>query len=188
MARVPAPVTILPPSAFVPPQPLSAGWPALPPVGSGPTTPFPYPASAPEAGHYSLSGFAGAESRIHTSTFSSWLIALLPLLQFGAIYLVFKTLAVELAPGMQWGVLAAPAAFSLLFANADRKKLDTLGARSPSIVLALIPPLYLFVRCFTAGRSSVAPLLIWLILQAGAAAGVYFLLPDLLAAGIKAIG
>jgi hypothetical protein len=104
------------------------------------------------------------------------------------VYVVFDVLGVTLAPGMQWGILAAPVAFSLLFANADRKKLTDLGASSPSIVFGLIPPLYLIVRCFTTGRSSVLPLVAWVVLQAGAAAGVYFLLPSVLAAAIRAIG
>jgi hypothetical protein len=110
------------------------------------------------------------------------------LLQFAAVYIVFRVLAVELFPGTQWGVLAAPAIFSLLFANADRKKLIELGSSAPSVVLAFIPPLYLIVRCFTTGRSSVLPLVVWIVLQAGAAAGVYFLLPQVLAAAIRATG
>jgi hypothetical protein len=76
----------------------------------------------------------------------------------------------------------------LLFANADRKKLTTLGVSSPSIVFALIPPLYLIVRCVMTGRSSLIPLIAWVVLQAGAAAGVYYLLPSVLSAGMHALG
>jgi hypothetical protein len=128
------------------------------------------------------------ETAAGSSTFSSWLIGILPLLQFAVIYLVFQVLAVTLAPGMQWGFLAAPAAFSLLFANADRKKLTNLGFGAPNIVFALLPPLYLIVRCFTTGRSSVPPLIAWVVLQAGAVAGMYYLLPGVLNAAIQTIG
>jgi hypothetical protein len=121
-------------------------------------------------------------------TVSSLLIGALPLLQFAVVYVVFGLLGVILAPGMQWGILAAPAAFSLLFANADKKKLTSLGADSPSIIFAFIPPLYLIVRCVTTGRSSLIPLIAWIVLQAGAVAGIYYLLPSVLSAGIHAMG
>jgi hypothetical protein len=182
MAHVPNSGLVLPPSAFVAPQVAAPAWPLLPPVGSTPAAPAnvgTLPRTVPNRSF---------EQPVGKSTVSSWLIAVLPLLQFAVVYAVFGVMAVELLPGTQWGILAAPAAFSLLFAIADRKKLTDLGSSAPSIVLALIPPLYLLVRCFTTGRSSVLPLIIWILLQAGAAAGVYFLLPSVLDAAIRAIG
>ena len=187
MAQVPTSGPVLPPSAFVAPQMPAAAWPTLPPVGSVPIASA--PAASPDFGPLPRTvPDRSFESAAGSATVSSWLIGALPLLQFAVVYVVFGTLAVTLAPGMQWGILAAPAAFSLLFANADRKKLTSLGFSAPNIVFAFIPPLYLLIRCFTTGRSSVLPLIAWIILQAGAAAGVYFLLPSVLAAAIRAIG
>ena len=186
MAHVPTSGPVLPPSAFVAPL-APAAWPQLPPVGSAPLA----PAQVQPAAFGSLDRTQpnrSFEPPVGATTVTVWLIASLPLVQFAAVYVVFGVLGVMLAPGMQWGILAAPAAFSLLFANADRKKLTNLGFSSPSIVFAFIPPLYLLVRCFTAGRSSALPLVAWVVLQAGAVAGVYYLLPSLLAAAIRAIG
>ena len=187
MAHVPSSGLVLPPSAFVAPAPLTAGTASLPPVGSVPPAAL-APAvdeSAPPAPTSRRAAAVQTESAV---TVSVWLIAVLPLLQFAVIYLLFKTLGLELAPGMQWGILAAPAAFSLLFANSDRKKLTERGLRSPNLALAIIPPVYLVVRCITTGRSAVLPLVTWVVLQAAAAAGVYLLLPSVLSAAIRAIG
>jgi hypothetical protein len=187
MAYVPTSGPVLPPSAFVAPQLPGSGRPELPPVGSLPSLSTPVASAA----------FASTPRGVYTTppgasenlgTVSSWLIAALPLVQFAAIYVVFGILHVALVPGMQWGILAAPAAFSLLLANADKKKLTDRGASSPSIILGLVAPLYLIARCITTGRSSVLPLVTWVVLQAGAAAGVYFLLPTVLSAAIRAIG
>ncbi len=188
MAHVPSTGIVLPPSAFVAPQPLSAGVTPLPPVGStppaaepsAPIEPAPLPRTVPAQPDSSVS-----ES---TSTLTLWLIAALPLLQFAVIYVVFKTLNVELAPSIQWGILVAPAAFSLLFALSDRRKLTERGYAAPNALFGLIPPLYLAVRCATTGRSAVPALVAWVVLQLAAAAGVYFLLPSLLAAAIHSFG
>ena len=187
MAHVPNSTPVLPPSAFVAPQVPATTWPQLPPVGSAPIASAPVGPAEVSVLPRTIAA-TSYEPATGTGTVSSWLIAALPLLQFAVIYVVFGVLGVTLAPGMQWGILAAPAAFSLLFANADRKRLAELGVPSPSIVLAFIPPLYLVVRIFTAGRSSVLPLVAWVVLQAGAAAGVYFLLRSVLGAAIRAIG
>jgi hypothetical protein len=117
-----------------------------------------------------------------------WLIAVLPLVQIIVIYVVFHLLKVELAPGMQWGILAAPAAFSLFFANADKKSLTRMDVPAPNAIFGLIPPLYLIVRCVTTGRGSVLPLVAWIVFQLAAAAALYFVLPTLLAAGIHSFG
>jgi hypothetical protein len=187
MAHVPS-ATVLPPSAFVAPQQNSASWPILPPVGSAPVASPVLQDDSFGTLRRSTPAIDATGSIESAGTISVWLISALPLIQFVVIYLVFRVLAVTLAPGMQWGILAAPAAFSLLFANADRKTLTARGLASPNIVFAFIPPLYLIVRCVTTGRSSVLPLVMWIVLQAAAAAGVYFLLSPVLAAAIRAIG
>jgi hypothetical protein len=187
MAHVPTSGPVLPPSAFVAPKQPTSAWPTLPPVGSV------QPASAPvvPAAEVVQPRIPRAplvrDAAPSTATVWIWLIAVLPLLQFAVIYLVFMVLNVTFAPGMQWGILAAPAALSLLFANADRKKLALLEAEAPSIVFAIIPPLYLIVRCVKTGRSAVLPLVVWIVLQAAAAAGVYLLMSSVLTAAIRAI-
>jgi hypothetical protein len=88
---------------------------------------------------------------------------------------------------MQWGILAAPAAFALLFAIADQRSLQKAGVdRAPSPLLAIVPPIYLLARTIDAGRSSAALLIAWFVFQAAAAAGIYYLMPSLLALAIKA--
>ena len=188
MAHVPGSGHALPPSAFVAPQPVTPGMAALPPVGSVPPA-----AVVPDAVEQApvfrdVPALPAAQSADSSATVAMWLIAVLPLLQFAVIYLLFKPLGFELAPGMQWGILAVPAAFSLLFANADRRRLTDRGLPSPNLAFALLPPLYLAMRCVITGRSAVLPLVAWIVLQVAAAAGVYFLLPTVLAAGIHSIG
>jgi hypothetical protein len=121
-------------------------------------------------------------------TLAAWLIGLLPLFQFVLIYLAFGVLGYTLFSGMQWGILLAPAAFSLLFANSDRTKLTALGFASPSIPFAVIPPLYLIVRGIRTGRSSLGPLVLWIVFQAAAIAGFVYLLPALLKVPIPPFG
>ncbi|HEX3678238.1 MAG TPA: hypothetical protein VHU90_00800, partial [Galbitalea sp.] len=78
--------------------------------------------------------------------------------------------------------------FSLLFANADRTRLAILGAEAPGIPFAIVPPLYLLVRCLRTGSSSIGPLVLWFLLQAAAIAGLVALLPALLKVPIPPFG
>jgi len=122
-----------------------------------------------------------------SATAGVWLIAVLPLLHFVVVYAIFGVLATPFVPGIQWGIVAAPAVFSLIFAAADRRKLLDLGHGSlASAVWAVLPPLYLLVRCFRVGGISVVTLLVWVVLQAAAVVGVLILLPTVLAAAIAA--
>jgi hypothetical protein len=169
--------------------------PDVPPVGAAPTAPSPFPATplSPSAAPLPptqpqvdpaarVARPMGVPEPTGSSTLGVWLIAILPLLQFAAIYYAFGLLAQPLLPGVQWGVLLAPAVFSLIFAALDGRKLREQGHdRVPSTLWAIIPPLYLFVRCFRIGPRSISALLLWLIFQAAAVAGIYLLLPDVLA-------
>jgi hypothetical protein len=191
MAHVPAAGPLLPPSSLVAPEPSAPGWSQLPPVA-----PVPAPAS-PGAVVVAAHG-----SRAHASeplvstgplehgpaTLAAWMIGLLPLIQFALIYVAFGVLGYTLYSGAQWGILLAPAAFSLLFGNADRTRLAALGADAPSIPFAAVPPLYLIVRFIKTGPSSIGPLVLWIVLQAGAVAGVLYLLPALLKVPIPPFG
>jgi hypothetical protein len=92
-------------------------------------------------------------------------------------------------PGLQWGILAAPAVLSLLFALGDRGALTKARVeRVPSPLLAIVPPIYLLVRAVDVGRSSAALLVAWVLFQAIAAGGIYFLLPHLVAQAISSVG
>jgi hypothetical protein len=159
----------------------AAAWSELPPIDQRPA-PIDY-SSMPRTSYATMN----AAPAPATMTVGVWLIAILPLLQFAVVYLLFGPLKVSFAPGMQWGILAAPAAFSLLFANADRNKLIAEGAaRVPSVAFAIIPPLYLVARCVTVGVSSIAPLIVWIALQAAAVAGAIYLLSAVLALALHA--
>ncbi len=198
---------MLPASSLVSPTQLAPAWSQLPPAGTGvpqfgpsqaapPQPDFPRLAmaqqdaaafaSSPERGD-SRSGREHPETARHRSTLGVWLIGVLPLLQFAVVYAIFGPLAFGFVPGTQWGILAAPAAFSLLFALLDRKALIDGGNDAPSPLFAVIPPLYLLVRCFRVGPSSIGPLLVWIVLQAGAVGGVVYLLPVLLSAAVGSI-
>jgi hypothetical protein len=152
-------------------------------------TPATSPSLPPDSGYVPMarpeSHGLGVTIATGTSTLAVWLIALLPLFHFAVIYLVFTVLAVPLVPGIQWGVLAAPAVFSLVFASMDRRRLVDKGhGELPSAVLAIVPPLYLLIRCFRVGARSIGPLLAWIVLQVAAGFAVVALMPDVLAAAI----
>jgi hypothetical protein len=117
-----------------------------------------------------------------SSTVAAWLIGALPLLQFIVIYLVFGPLDQPFPAGSQWGVLASPIVLSLIFAILDRRILTSRGYTGmPSVVFALIPPLYLVMRCVRFGLSALAPLIAWFVLQVAAAIGYGILLPTVVA-------
>ena len=187
MAHIPAAGPLLPPSALVGPVHSVPTWSQLPPIS--PSSALPGSQIAPDQGSRSRSSAPEPElSSDGPVTLSAWLIGLLPLFQFVLIYLAFGVLNYALYSGMQWGILLAPAAFSLLFANSDRTKLANLGFASPSIPFAVIPPLYLIVRGIRTGRSSLGPLVLWIVFQAAAIAGILYLLPALLKVPIPPFG
>jgi hypothetical protein len=187
MAHVPGAGPLLPPSALVSPVPSAPGWSQLPTVGSAPVSSSPAAPVEKRASHASSAQPAPSLAS-GPATIAVWMIGLLPLIQFAVVYVCFGVLGYTLLPGMQWGILIAPAALSLLFANSDRTKLAKLGAPSPNIPFAALPPLYLLVRCITTGRSSVGPLVLWIVLQIASIVGVLNLLPALLSVPIPPFG
>jgi hypothetical protein len=190
MAHVPGAGPLLHPSALVSPAPSAPsapGWSQLPAVGSAPVSSAP---AAPIDNRSSHASSAQPEPSLASgpATIAVWMIALLPLIQFAIVYLCFGVLGYTLLPGMQWGILIAPAALSLLFANSDRTKLAEVGAPAPNLPFAALPPLYLLVRGITTGRSSVAPLVLWIVLQLASIVGVLNLLPAVLNVPIPPFG
>jgi hypothetical protein len=122
-----------------------------------------------------------------TSTLGVWMIALLPLFQFAIVYAIFGVLETSLMPGIQWAILFAPAILGVVFAAADRKTLVDKGHGDvPTIIAGFIPPLYLILRIVKVGGTSVFALVLWIIFQLAAVAGVYFLMPTVLASVISA--
>lgn len=122
-----------------------------------------------------------------TNTLGAWLIAVLPALHFAVLYVVFQTLAQPFIPGTQWGLLAAPAIFSLLFAMLDRRSLLARGQEGiPGMIWAIIPPLYLIVRCTKVGARSAGTLIVWILLQAAAVVGAFVLLSGVVASAVSA--
>jgi hypothetical protein len=69
-------------------------------------------------------------------------------------------------------------------AAADRKTLIDKGYDAPTLVAGFIPPLYLILRAVRVGGTSGVALVLWIVFQLVAAAGVYFLMPTVLAAAI----
>jgi hypothetical protein len=189
MAHVSAAGPLLPPSSLVAPTPSAIGWTPLPPVAApAPSSSAPAPADRGGRSRGSEPLVATGPLERGPGTLAAWLIGLLPLIQFALIYVAFGVLKYPLYTGMQWGILLAPAAFSLLFANADRTRLAMLGADSPGIPFAIIPPIYLLVRRIRTGPSSNGPLILWFVFQAAAIAGVVTLLPALLTVPIPPFG
>ena len=128
-----------------------------------------------------------ADAALGTNTLGVWLIAVLPALQFAVLYVVFQTLAQPFIPGTQWGLLAAPAIFSLLFAMLDRRSLLARGQESiPGTIWAIIPPFYLIVRCARLGARSAVTLIVWILLQAAAVVGAFALLSGVVASAVSA--
>jgi hypothetical protein len=126
---------------------------------------------------------AVAASDPSANTLSVWIIAILPLLQFTVVYVVFGVLAQPMIPGIQWGILILPGLFSLLFAAADRRRLIALGHdQAPNAALGILAPVYLIARVVVLGPRSAAPLIVWAVLQAAAVAGAIVLLPTVVAA------
>ena len=126
-----------------------------------------------------------ASPRRGTATVGVWLVAVLPLLQFAAVYVVFSVLAQPFISGSQWGILIAPAILGVIFAAVDRRRLTAQGhGDMPPVLLGFIPPLYLVVRLAKLGIGSLAPLIAWIVLQAAAVAGVLVLMPAVLKAAI----
>jgi hypothetical protein len=103
------------------------------------------------------------------------------------VFVVFSVLAEPFISGSQWAILVAPAILGVIFAVADRRQLAAHGHGDlPPVLVGFIPPLYLIVRLVKLGIGSLAPLILWIVLQGAAAAGVLILMPAVLKAAIGA--
>ena len=113
-----------------------------------------------------------------STTVSVWLLALLPAVHAALVWLVLARLDLGGNLVVRYAVLGAPLVLALLLAFADRRALRARGfSRTAPTVLALMPPIYLVVRIIRGGAAGILPLLVWLLLQAGAVAFVLLQLP-----------
>ena len=93
-----------------------------------------------------------------------WFFAVIPLVQAGLAYLIYVYLAMGITEPASLVSLAAPFILYLLAAEKDRKKLDALGhSRLPSVLLAILPLIYLIVRTVRVGRGGAGALVAWIL-------------------------
>jgi Protein of unknown function (DUF2510) len=170
------------------PPPSGSQYSAPPPAGVAYTPPAPGVALDPLALPLPPAADTpvGQPGSPGSGTLGVWMLAALPLLQFAVVYVVYGVLGQPLVAGIQWGILVVPALFSLVFAAADRKKLLQAGHdKAPNSVLGILAPVYLIARVAVIGPKSIAPLVLWIVLQAAAVVGVLVLLPTVLTAAIS---
>ncbi|MFM9917969.1 hypothetical protein [Lacisediminihabitans sp. H27-G8] len=117
-----------------------------------------------------------------SNTAAVWLFVLLPILHVALVWCVLVWLDLGGDLLVRYTVLAAPLLLYLVFAFADRRVLRSRGFERPaSVVLALIPPVYLLVRAIRVGAAGVVPLLLWLLLQTAAYSFVLLQFPAVFA-------
>jgi len=111
-----------------------------------------------------------------------WFFAIIPLVQAGLAYLIYVYLAMGITDPASLVSLAAPFVLYLLAAEKDRKKLDALGhSRLPSVLLAILPLIYLIVRTVRVGRGGAAALVVWILAGVVSSAALsLFVVPALL--------
>ena len=115
-----------------------------------------------------------ASARARSTTWAVWAFALVPALLAAGAWLALSRLHLAAAVPLQIGLIAASVILSLVFAATDRRMLRRREFdRTAPTALAIIPPLYLLVRAIRVGAAGIAPLLVWLLIQA---ASVVFLL------------
>lgn len=109
-----------------------------------------------------------------TGTLSVWLFALWPLILSVGLVAAFLSFDVLLdVPTAAFGGLYV--VMNLLFASNDRRKLKSVGhERGVGAWWALLPLVFLIIRTARLGARSVAPLVVWLLANVGAAVVVYY--------------
>ena len=136
----------------------------------------PIPAASISAASIPAASIPAVAAR--STTVSVWLLALLPAVHAALVWLVLARLDLGGNLVVRYAVLGAPLVLALLLAFADHRALRARGfSRTAPTVLALMPPIYLVVRIIRGGAAGILPLLVWLLLQAGAVAFVLLQLP-----------
>ncbi|MBK4346937.1 DUF2510 domain-containing protein [Lacisediminihabitans changchengi] len=133
---------------------------------------------------------AGTDAGV--ATWAVWVFAALPVLHLALAWLVFDLASpanvnstdanLTQASVLRWAVLLGPIILYLVFAALDRWTLLRDGQPSVApVAYAIVPPLYLAIRVVRMGIRALAPLVVWVVLAAAAAAVLIFALPAVLA-------
>ncbi|NYJ30806.1 hypothetical protein [Galbitalea soli] len=120
------------------------------------------------------------------NTVGVWLMALLPLVAFIAFYAPFGALALPVTRTAELLVALAMLLLGLVCAAVDRRGLSRQGQSAlPSVVWAILPLVYLIVRCVRVGPRSLAPLAVWVVLQSACVGALFVLLRSLFPAVLR---
>jgi hypothetical protein len=112
------------------------------------------------------------------ATWAVWLFAALPALHLALAWAVFDQLAPADTSILRWVVLVGPIIVYLVLAGLDRFALLRGGqVGAVPVAFAIIPPLYLVIRVVRLGVRALAPLIVWIVLQAAAVAALIFVFP-----------
>jgi hypothetical protein len=132
------------------------------------------PAYVPMGSHYgSEASASGANLTIakKSITWAVWVLALLPIVHFALIWLLIDELHTSQGLSLRYVLFGAPTIVYLALARADHQALIRNGHGTVAHTgWAVIPPLYLLIRCVRAGGASVWPLIAWLLLEGAAIA------------------
>ncbi len=138
------------------------------------------PAYEPMARPRSQSGTAQEVFVGTTNNWAIWAFAALPILHLGIVWYIYTTLQPAFDSPIRWGVLLGPIVFYVLLAAVDLSILKRNGhVNLPSVLLAIIPLLYLGIRSARLGVRTLPPLVVWVVLQAAAVVALMFVFPTI---------
>ncbi|MCU1421771.1 MAG: hypothetical protein JWN36_1422, partial [Microbacteriaceae bacterium] len=138
------------------------------------------PAYEPMARPRSQSGTAQEVYVGTTNNWAIWVFAALPILHLAIIWYIYTSLQPSFDSPIRWGVLLGPIVFYILLAAVDLSILKRNGhVNLPSVLLAIIPLLYLGIRSARLGVRTLPPLIVWVVLQAGAVIALMFVFPTI---------
>jgi hypothetical protein len=138
------------------------------------------PAYEPMARPRSQAGSAQEVFVGSTNNWAIWVFAALPILHLAIIWYVYTSVQPSFDSPIRWGVLLGPIVFYILLAQVDLTILKRNGhVNLPSVLLAIIPLLYLGIRSARLGVRTLPPLVVWVVLQAGAVIALMFVFPTI---------
>ena len=115
-----------------------------------------------------------------TNNWAIWVFAALPILHLAIIWYIYTSLQPAFDSPIRWAVLLGPIVFYILLAAVDLSILKRNGhVNLPSVLLAIIPLLYLGIRSARLGVRTLPPLVVWILLQAGAVIALMLVFPTI---------